>query len=152
MVRGILSPSSDPLTIINCPGRQFFATLGAFTHDLLFDRLHLAVLGAFLDDRTDFRLGDLALGPLQAQQAGDARRASGEQPHEGRRRDRKQPHRPRDDFCGPLGGVHADAFGNQFAEDDREVGDRDDDSDLRRDGRRAQRNAQSGQLSAEFRR
>lgn len=26
-------------------------------HDLLFDRLHLAVLGAFLDDRTDFRLG-----------------------------------------------------------------------------------------------
>ena len=48
--------------------------------------------------------------------------------------------------------VHADAFGNQFAEDDREVGDRDDDSDLRRDGRRAQRNAQSGQLSAEFRR
>ena len=121
-------------------------------HDLLFDRLHLAVLGAFLDDRTDFRLGDLALGPLQAQQAGDARRASGEQPHEGRRRDRKQPHRLRNDFCGPLGGVHADAFGNQFAEDDREVGDRDDDRDLRRDGRRAQRNAQPGQLSAEFRR
>lgn len=70
----------------------------------------------------------------------------------GRRRDRKQPHRPRDDFCGPLGGVHADAFGDQFAEYDREVGDRDDDRDLRRDGRRAQRNAQPGQLSAEFRR
>ena len=121
-------------------------------HDLLLDRLHLTVLGSFLDDRADFRLGDLALGLVQPQQACDARRAFGEQPHEGRRHERKRPHGACHDLRGPFGGVHADAFGDQFAEDDREVGDRDDDRDLRRDGRRAQRNAQPGQLSAEFRR
>ena len=47
-------------------------------HDLLLDLLHFAVFGALPDDRADFRLGHFALGLVQPQQAGDARRAFGE--------------------------------------------------------------------------
>ena len=61
--------------------------------DLLFDLLHLAVLGPLLDDRADLRFGDLRLGLAQSEQAGHACRALGEQPDERRGRGREQPHR-----------------------------------------------------------
>ena len=116
--------------------------------DLLFDLLHLAVLGPLLDDRADFRLGDLRFGLAQSEQAGHACRALGEQPDERRGRGREQPHRAGHDLGHAFGGVHADPFGNQLAEDEREVGDDDDDGELRREGGRGDRNTQPRQLRA----
>ena len=121
------------------------------SYDLLFDHAHFAVVDALLDDRTDLLLRYLVVRLFEAQQSGDRRGAARKQPYERRGRHRECTHRPRDGAGDLLGRVHADTLGNEFAEDERQVGDDDDDRHLGRDRRRAQGNTQQSEFTAEFR-
>ena len=99
--------------------------------DLLFDLLHLAVLGAFLDDRFDLLFSHLALpGFVESDHAHNAVRAARQQPNERASDAGEKVHRPGDQLrhffrCG-----HADPLGDQFTDDERQVGDHHDDQRL----------------------
>ena len=105
--------------------------------DLLFDLLNRPVFGSLLDDGSDFGFGDLASGLPESQDSGNGSGAFGEEPDEGR------------GDCGAFCGVHADAFGDEFAEDDGQVGDDDDDGDLCDDGCRPDGYSEGGEAGSE---
>ena len=117
---------------------------------MLFDLLDFAVFGPLLDDGADFGLGDLAFGLLNSQQAGHGGGAFCEEPDEGRSDCGEESHGSGDDLCGAFGGIHADPFGNEFSEDDGQIGDDDDDGDLGDDGCGPDGDAECGELRTEL--
>ena len=97
-------------------------------HDVLLHLLNLPFGGTFLDDCFDLFFRDLVLpGLVQPQQFHHARRAGGEQPHERGGHAGKHVHGGGNKFCHSLGSHHADSFGDEFPENQREVGHDDHD-------------------------
>ena len=99
--------------------------------DVLLDLFDLAFGGAFLNDRLDLFLGyPVSVDRIDTQYAKHAGRAFRQQPDERQRDLRQQAHRPRHDLGYAFRGAHADSLGNQLAQNQRQISDRDYDDYL----------------------